>query len=619
MARFPLQFSAQDQQGKTMVGATVTVTLTGTDTTIISYSASTGGTDDGGVYTTDVNGYVKLFIDETDYSALQYFRVTITANSFKTRVIDDVLVFPATSADSAASSAAASAAAALVSENNAAADEALTDADATATAADVVSTNADVVSTGNDVTATNADVVLTNADVVLTGNDVTSTNADVVSTGNDVTSTGNDVTSTGNDVTSTNADVVSTNADVVTTTGQVSAVAYSYTFSSNTAMAIPGAGFCRFNHATLGSVTAIAFDALSGEAGNPDVSDFLASLDDSSNTTHYGHIQVRLRDTPATYVVFDITGAVVDNGGWLQFAVTFNSSNGTISNADNLYFGFTRTGDVGSGLSDVVFDVTPQLGGNLDVNGKKITSPDATDSIEIVNGTINIDMNSGNIIDITDSGMRIGAGGARIVSVLDEDSFASNSSVHLASQQSIKSYVDTEITGASGWDLIATQTASADATIDFTTGIDSTYDNYMILLSDVIPATDAQIMHVQVSTGASWNVGASDYEDAFLTGFSGGTHGGNGVIGAAYMRISDTTLGTAGGESLNGVLFFTNLAKTTLSWFTGTIYCLNSGPNTGTSSVGGRFLTAEANDGLRFFFASGNITSGVFKLYGMRV
>jgi hypothetical protein len=427
MARFPMQFSAQDQQGKTIAGATATVSLAGTTTAATVYLASVGGSAiTSGVITADSDGFVKYWVDDEDYDTTQYFKVTITGSRFKTTVIDDIIIFPASGSDEAAAAAAASAAEALISEGLCADSEiataadvvltgddvTLTNADVVTTAADVVltgndvtSTNADVVSTGNDVTATNADVVstgqdvatttqdaidtaqdssdtnddltatnadvvTTNADVVLTGidvgltnDDVVATNADVVLTGIDVGLTGDDLTDTnadvvltgidvgltGDDVTDTNADVVTTNADVVTTTGMVGAVAFAYTFSDTTAMADPGAGIIRFNNGTIGNVTALAFDALSGDASSPDVSDFLASLDDSTNTAHYGYIFVRKVGAPETFVVFDIVGATSDNTGWLEFDVLYNDHNGTISDADDLYISFSRTGNSGSG------------------------------------------------------------------------------------------------------------------------------------------------------------------------------------------------------------------------------------------------------------------------------
>jgi hypothetical protein len=47
--------------------------------------------------------------------------------------------------------------------------------------------------------------------------------------------------------------------------------------------------------------------------------------------------------------------------------------------------------------------------------------------------------------------------------------------------------------------LLSTQTASASATISFTSGIDSTYDSYVFKFINIHPATDAAFFTFQVS------------------------------------------------------------------------------------------------------------------------
>lgn len=137
-------------------------------------------------------------------------------------------------------------------------------------------------------------------------------------------------------------------ADSASITAAVGAVAFKFTFDNSITMADPGAGDVRFDNATIESVTNIAFDATSADSGNPDISDFIASLDDGSNTTHEGYIIIKKSAEPATFAVFSITGVIVDNTGWLQVPVTFVASNGTFSDADVLYFSFARTGDKGA-------------------------------------------------------------------------------------------------------------------------------------------------------------------------------------------------------------------------------------------------------------------------------
>ena len=60
-------------------------------------------------------------------------------------------------------------------------------------------------------------------------------------------------------------------------------------------------------------------------------------------------------------------------------------------------------------------------------------------------GTLTITANSNTEVTVTDSGMQLGGSGARVNSILDEDAMGSNSATALATQQSIKAYVDNEV------------------------------------------------------------------------------------------------------------------------------------------------------------------------------
>ena len=113
-------------------------------------------------------------------------------------------------------------------------------------------------------------------------------------------------------------------------------------------MADPGTGDIRFNHGTLGSITAIAIDATTADTGNPDISDLIAAIDDGSNSTHEGYVFVRKSGAPATFLAFNVTGAITDNTGWLQIPVTTSSSGGSLSASDLLYISFSRSGNVGA-------------------------------------------------------------------------------------------------------------------------------------------------------------------------------------------------------------------------------------------------------------------------------
>jgi hypothetical protein len=59
-------------------------------------------------------------------------------------------------------------------------------------------------------------------------------------------------------------------------------------------------------------------------------------------------------------------------------------------------------------------------------------------------GTLTITANSNTEVTVTDSGMQLGGSGARVNTIADEDNMSSDSATALATQQSIKAYVDAE-------------------------------------------------------------------------------------------------------------------------------------------------------------------------------
>lgn len=147
-----------------------------------------------------------------------------------------------------------------------------------------------------------------------------------------------------------------------------------FTFDDSTSMADPGVGEVRFNNASLGSVSEIAFDAQTAQSGNPDVSDFLASWDDSTNPVT-GQLKLTKGGAPDVFAVYNVS-AVSDNSGWLQVSVSHVQSNGSLSDGETLYVSFARAGDAGSSFSSS--DITGQPSAVLGLTDK-IAFADASD------------------------------------------------------------------------------------------------------------------------------------------------------------------------------------------------------------------------------------------------
>ena len=75
----------------------------------------------------------------------------------------------------------------------------------------------------------------------------------------------------------------------------------------------------------------------------------------------------------------------------------------------------------------------------------------------------------------------------------------------MATYASIKYDMDlsSSATGAGGMTLLSTQTASSSSTISFTSGIDSTYNEYVFKFYDIHPATDNTYLTFQADTGTN--------------------------------------------------------------------------------------------------------------------
>lgn len=125
-----------------------------------------------------------------------------------------------------------------------------------------------------------------------------------------------------------------------------------FDFDDDDSMADPGSGNVRLNNADLSLVTAIAVSDLCAEEGNPDVSAFVLSWDDSDSTAHRGTLTIKNVDEPENFAIYSITGASTDDSGWTQLAVTYVTSAGAFTDADALSLVFSRTGNKGDAGSN---------------------------------------------------------------------------------------------------------------------------------------------------------------------------------------------------------------------------------------------------------------------------
>ena len=174
--------------------------------------------------------------------------------------------------------------------------------------------------------------------------------------------------------------------------------------------------------------------------------------------------------------------------------------------------------------------------------------------------------------------------------------------------------------------LLSTQTASASANISFTTGLDSTYDEYIFKFINIHPATDNVGFDFNMSTD-----GGSNYNVTKTSTFFAAVHGENGASGGlsyeTALDLAQSTsfqkLGYNGGsdndQHLSGTLTIFNPSSTTyVKHFISTSNSSSSGDFATNTFVAGYGNTTSAINAVRFQMTSGNIDDGIIKLYGVK-
>lgn len=169
--------------------------------------------------------------------------------------------------------------------------------------------------------------------------------------------------------------------------------------------------------------------------------------------------------------------------------------------------------------------------------------------------------------------------------------------------------------------LISTQVASNVSVIDFT-GLDSTYEAYEIVLSNVKPQNDDVQMLMRVGTGAGPIYQSSGYSWAFAgqAGASQVTDGSSSAsaIGLSYVAGSTAAVGNATGENFSAKISFGNPAASDFMEISMSGAYSRSDGTHSRANGSGRYNSAGAITAVRFLFSSGNISSGRFTLYGYR-
>jgi len=201
----------------------------------------------------------------------------------------------------------------------------------------------------------------------------------------------------------------------------------------------------------------------------------------------------------------------------------------------------------------------------------------------------------------------------------------------MATYASIKYDMDlaSTATGTGGMTLLSTQTASSSATIDFTSGIDSTYKEYIFKFYNIHPNPTGNahlLFNFSTDSGSNYNVtktttvfharhdeGNSDTALTYDTA-------GDLAQSTDFQRLtSEVTFPSAtnSDEHYSGHFHLFNPSSTTfVKHFisTGIHYASTYAVN---DFIAGYANTTSAIDAIQFKMTSGNIDVGTIKLYGV--
>ena len=177
--------------------------------------------------------------------------------------------------------------------------------------------------------------------------------------------------------------------------------------------------------------------------------------------------------------------------------------------------------------------------------------------------------------------------------------------------------------GGGEWTLIQTQTASASATISFTSGLDSTYDEYCFKFINLHPATDdvKLVFQGSIDGGSNYNVTMTNtyflaqHDEADSATTLTYSSSDDQALGTAFQRINEST-GADNDQSVCAEFFLyapsdTTFVKHFMSRSTSQF------DNVTDTYCAGYFNTTSAINAMQFKMSSGNIDAGTISLYGI--
>ena len=178
--------------------------------------------------------------------------------------------------------------------------------------------------------------------------------------------------------------------------------------------------------------------------------------------------------------------------------------------------------------------------------------------------------------------------------------------------------------GGGSLNLISTQTASSSSTISFTSGIDSTYKEYIFKFIDIHPNGNAKQFKFQADTGTNTNYNQTlttstftAYHDEADSSTSLAYNNVDHAQGTGFQHLG-ISVGNDNDQSVSGTLHLYDPSNTTfVKHFIARSSTYTANDHAYDLYVGGYFNTTTAITRVQFKYDSDTIDSGTIKLYGV--
>ena len=173
--------------------------------------------------------------------------------------------------------------------------------------------------------------------------------------------------------------------------------------------------------------------------------------------------------------------------------------------------------------------------------------------------------------------------------------------------------------------LLSSQTASGDSTISFTSGIDSTYKEYVFKFINIHPSVDESIFQFNFSTDSGSNYNVTKTTTAFRAYHDEGDestalayHASKDLAQSTDFQTIGFGIGFDNDQSLSGFMSVFNPSSTTyVKHFMSNSNLYEDGNFSIQQFIGGYGNTTSAVDAVQFKMESGDIDAGTIKMYGI--